>query len=44
MLSKIHFITYGEGGEKYERAKNRIIKEAQDSNFFTSFSKYGYND
>lgn len=44
MLSKIHFITYGEGGEKYERAKNRIIKEAQDSNFFTSFSKYGYNN
>ena len=44
MERKIHFITYGEGGNNYENAKNRIVKEAEIFDCFTTISKYGYND
>lgn len=38
----INFITYG--NEKYEKAKERLCKEAYNSGFFTSVKGFGPND
>lgn len=44
MNRKIHFITYGEGGVRFENAKKRIIEEAKQFNEFISCKGYGYAD
>lgn len=42
MEKKIHFITYGNGN--FEKAKKRIIKEAENTKWFHSIKGYGMAD
>jgi hypothetical protein len=43
-MRNVHFITYGHGSDKYETAKQRIVKEAAASGYFDTITPYSYDD